>query len=307
MNEHDLTLTNAAFAQARRLDMIYGDEIPWTAIEQGFELASEKVFIANRARGIFKPRQMSQGLLSIKTTEPRAGRTNIYADHETDEGYFRYSLQRGDPKASGNKHLWEALEFRTPFIYFHAVAEGVYKAIWPCFVAAIHADQGFCEVVVGHTSAMDSETTAVEYQLPDSPAQRYSVRETKVRLHQATFRKNVLTAYKHRCAISGLPIARLLDAAHITPDSDSASSTDVSNGISMSRLHHQAFDSNLLGISPDFEILLSDRILSSNDGPLLQALHSCHKARLNVPVQKGAQPDASKLARRFEIFLEFNL
>lgn len=248
---------------------------------------------------------MGRGLLSIKTTEPRAGRTNIYSDQETDEGFFRYSLQRGNPQGGGNKHLWEALEDRTPFIYFHAVAEGVYKAIWPCFVTAVHANQGFCEVVVGNTAvAATTQTTVVEYAIPEAPVRRYSVRETKVRLYQATFRKNVLTAYNNRCAISGLPVVRLLDAAHITPDTETDSSTEVTNGIAMSRLHHQAFDASLLGISPDLKIVLSGKILDSSDGPLLEALKYCHNTKLTVPAFGDTRPDRQRLAKRFEQFLE---
>ena len=303
--ESDQLLSNTAFQQVQRLELIYGDEIPWHAIEQGFQQDSEKVYLANRARGIFKPRQMHRGTLSIKTTEPRAGRTNIYSDQETDEGFFRYSLQRGNPQGGGNKHLWEALEDRTPFIYFHAVAEGVYKAIWPCFVTAIHPDQSFCEVVVGDTAfTAKTQARVAEYSIPEAPIQRYSVRETKVRLHQATFRKNVLNVYSNRCAISGLPIVRLLDAAHITPDTDASSSTEVTNGIAMSRLHHQAFDAGLMGISPDLEIVLSKNVLDSLDGPLLEALKSCHDTKLKVPIVGDFQPDRQRLAVRFEQFLE---
>jgi putative restriction endonuclease len=303
--ESDQLLSNSAFQQVQRLEMIYGDEIPWHAIEEGIQQGADKVYLANRARGIFKPRQMHRGLLSIKTTEPRAGRTNIYSDQETDEGFFRYSLQRGDPHGGGNKHLWEALEDQTPFIYLYAVAEGVYKAIWPCFVTVIHPDQGFCEVVVGNSVFTTASAAKVaEYSIPETPEQRYSVRETKVRLHQATFRKNVLNAYNNRCAISGLPIVRLLDAAHITPDSELDSSTEVTNGIAMSRLHHQAFDAGLLGISPDWDVILSNKVLDSRDGPLLEVLKNSHNTKLTVPVSNATQPDRQRLSDRFEQFLE---
>ena len=303
--ESDQLLSNSAFQQVQRLERIYGDEIPWHAIEQGFQQGSEKVYLANRARGIFKPRQMHRGPLSIKTTEPRAGRTNIYSDQETDEGFFRYSLQKGNPRGGGNKYLWEALEDHSPFIYFHAVAEGIYKAIWPCFVTEIHPNQSYCEVVVGNTSlSTTSQASVVEYSIPEAPVRRYSVRETKVRLHQATFRKNVLNVYNNRCAISGLPVVRLLDAAHITPDSELNSSTEVTNGIAMSRLHHQAFDADLLGISADREIVLSEKVLDSQDGPLLEALKNCHNTSLIVPTAGDFQPDRERLAERFEQFLE---
>src|SRR4030088_2162662 len=40
------------------------------------------------------------------------------------------------------------------------------------------------------------------------------------RLHQASFRDAVISAYNGRCALSGLPESVLLDAAHIIADKD---------------------------------------------------------------------------------------
>ena len=49
---------------------------------------------------------------------------------------------------------------------------------------------------------------------------RYALRAVKQRLHQASFREAVITAYNGRCALSGLPEPLLLDAAHIVVDKD---------------------------------------------------------------------------------------
>jgi putative restriction endonuclease len=49
---------------------------------------------------------------------------------------------------------------------------------------------------------------------------RYALRAVKLRLHQASFREAVITAYNGRCALSGLPEPLLLDAAHIVADKD---------------------------------------------------------------------------------------
>src|SRR5712691_1093774 len=49
---------------------------------------------------------------------------------------------------------------------------------------------------------------------------RYALRTVKQRLHQASFREAVITAYNGRCALSGLPEPLLLDAAHIVVDRD---------------------------------------------------------------------------------------
>ena len=47
---------------------------------------------------------------------------------------------------------------------------------------------------------------------------RYALRVVKQRLHQTSFREAVIAAYNGRCAVSGLPERRLLDAAHIISD-----------------------------------------------------------------------------------------
>ncbi|MDO8291198.1 MAG: HNH endonuclease [Parvibaculum sp.] len=282
---------------------MWGDDIPWSVIAEGIQINGEKVHIANKARGIFKPKQMDRGLLSIKTTEPRTGRINIYQDTETSDRFYRYSLQRGDPKQGGNKHLWEAYEDRSPFIYFHAVAEGVYKAIWPCFVSNMFPGEGYCSVIVGVQTPLSIEKPkAVIYEIPAAPDRAYAIRESRVRLFQATFRENVLRAYENRCAISGLPIKQLLDAAHITPDSEADSTTDVTNGIALSLVHHRAYDSNLIGISPDLQVVVSERLLEVSDGAMLEALKRNNRTILRTPTNARYHPDRVRLERRFDVF-----
>lgn len=88
--------------------------------------------------------------------------------------------------------------------------------------------------------------------IPETPERRYASRLVQQRLHQATFREAVLTAYGGRCALTGLPEPRLLDAAHIVVDGDEGLGQPVvPNGLPLSKIHHAAFDANLIGIDPD--------------------------------------------------------
>ena len=74
------------------------------------------------------------------------------------------------------------------------------------------------------------------------------------------FRAQVIEAYERRCALSGLPEPRLIDAAHIVPDSDERlGQPDIRNGICMSKVHHAAYDAGLIGIDPDLMIHVSER------------------------------------------------
>lgn len=38
--------------------------------------------------------------------------------------------------------------------------------------------------------------------------------------------------------------------------------SEVNNGICLSRIHHRAFDANLIGIDADYRIQISDRLLA---------------------------------------------
>ena len=69
----DRRIRAAAFAAIEKLSREWGGQIPWEALREGFQADGERVLFANRAKGIFKPRQMSAAL-SIKTTVPRSGR-----------------------------------------------------------------------------------------------------------------------------------------------------------------------------------------------------------------------------------------
>ncbi len=132
---------------------------------------------------------------------------------------------------------------------------------------------------------------------------RYSTVEAKVRLHQAEFRVVVLAAYGQRCAVSGLPVPGLLEAAHIIPDRDERGRPEVSNGLCLSALHHTAYDHNLLGIDPDGVIHISDAVLEQQDGPTLEkAIKEFHGAKIRVPRHAEDKPNRDYLATRFELF-----
>jgi putative restriction endonuclease len=113
----------------------------------------------------------------------------------------------------------------------------------------------------------------------------------------------VITAYNGRCALSGLPEPKLLDAAHIIEDRDSElGQPTVSNGIPLSKIHHAAFDSHMIGIDPDYRVHLSQHLLGLNDGPMLEALKSLNGSKLHLPRRTRDLPDRDRLAVRFERF-----
>jgi putative restriction endonuclease len=123
-------------------------------------------------------------------------------------------------------------------------------------------------------------------------------------MHQASFRQNVLNAYSGKCAITGLQNKTLLEAAHIIPDAELGKQQYVSDGIALSRIHHRAYDLNLLGISPDNQIHISEELKQGKDNKFMRdALLEFEGRKLVMPRSEVNRPDRDKLSARFDVFL----
>ena len=123
------------------------------------------------------------------------------------------------------------------------------------------------------------------------------------RLHQPAFRAQVICAYETKCAICTLAHGQLLDAAHITPDREADSSTSVTKGLSLCKIHHTAYDINIVGIDPDYKIHIREDILKEVDGPMLQhGIKEMDMRSLWIPPTKSKQPDRERLSERFTVF-----
>jgi putative restriction endonuclease len=296
----DQTLRIAAFDAVKRLAEVRG-ELTAQDLSVGFEFQGERIPLVNPQRGIFKPQQMKY-LLSIKTVYPRPGRRVWYDDqrdvhrqiYEGEEA-VDYAFMGENPEAADNRWLREAMENRVPVIYFLGVAPGFYQAIVPAYLVGWDARALRARVAFG-LAAEDFEYPAT------SVARRYALRQVKQRLHQASFREAVISAYSGRCAVSGLPEQRLLDAAHIISDLEPLGQAIVPNGIPLSKIHHAAFDAHLIGIDPDFRIHVADRLLKQKDGPMLEVLKKLNHDALHLPARKRDWPDQERLALRFEVF-----
>ena len=118
-------------------------------IEEGFQLDGERLYLAGKARGIHRPRQMQRSVLSIKTTRPRKGRVARYDDSIGSDGYFLYAFQGNDPSSRDNTCLREAFEDQSPLIYFYALVPGVYQILYPCYLMGWDPQGLRCTVAVG--------------------------------------------------------------------------------------------------------------------------------------------------------------
>lgn len=88
----------------------------------------------------------------------------------------------------------------------------------------------------------------------------YSV--IKKRLRDTKFRKNLLTAYDGRCAVSGTNVSVVLEAAHIMPYATTPSNK-ITDGILLRADLHTLYDAGLLKISKDYKVLVDNSLKHS--------------------------------------------
>ena len=245
-------------------------------------------------------------LLSVRTVYPVSGRRvwyddqrQVHAQIERGDELIDYAFMGTDPEAADNRWLREAQDAAVPVLYFLGVAPQRYTLIWPTYIANWSAAELKAQLAFGAPAS-----TATAWTSPTAPERRYALRLVRQRLHQATFREAVLAAYGNRCVISGLPEPRLLDAAHIVADADETLGQPiVTNGLPLSKLHHAAFDANLIGIDPDLRIHVSEVLLSMNDGPMFeQGIKAVVGRTIRLPLRERDRPDRDRLAERFARF-----
>jgi len=300
--DRDTLMRLSAFEHVRRLSEVR-DYLTANDLKAGFLFDGARVPLINPQRGIFKPQKMRY-LLSIKTVFPRPGGKVWYDDQrEVHRQIFEgddsidYAFMGQNPNAVDNQWLREAFENRIPIIYFLGIAPGRYQAILPVFISGWDATTLKARVAFGEPNqdVLAPPENVIE--------RRYALRAVKQRLHQASFREAVIAAYDGRCALSGLPEALLLDAAHIMEDKDERFGQPVvPNGIPLSKIHHAAFDKHLIGIDPDYHLHVAGRLLELHDGPMLEALKGLDGQKIQLPRRVKDQPDRDRLALRFELF-----
>jgi len=85
------------------------------------------------------------------------------------------------------------------------------------------------------------------------------------------FRRIVVKAYDHRCALCGVRIITpeqhtVVDAAHIVPWSKSQND-DIRNGMALCKLCHWAFDAGMMGVSDNYLVITSRQIAANPNVP----------------------------------------
>lgn len=272
------------------------DTLPRAVLEQGFPFRNLVVRLVG-PQGIFKPKEISYYPLSITTTT-----NSPYEDSFDPNGDFLlYSYRGTDPDFHENRRLRDAMRDRIPLICFYGTVPGRYLVVFPVFI--VGDDPGNLQFTV---AADDPIQLRYERDDTDDRVRRgYVTRQVKQRMHQRSFRDRVLRAYEERCSVCRLRHSSLLDAAHIVPDREEYGEPIVSNGLSLCKIHHAAFDNYYFGIRPDYRIVVRPEIMTESDGPMLKhGLQEIDDSHLTVPRRVRSRPDPERLRNRFDSFAE---
>lgn len=292
----DSVVRVAAFDFLREQTSLHGGPVlPRRVLERGFDFDGRRVPLLG-PQGIFKPAVCDMPI-SITTVPEIRGRERPYEDEATYEG-VNYRYRGKDPRHPDNAGLRRAMVEHIPLIYFHGHRPGLYHAEWPVYVVA--DDPGRLTFTILTEDFSDVERAAT---VADAPRRVYLATLMTKRLHQSLFSVRVLDAYEETCAVCRLRHRELLDAAHILPDRHPLGEPVVPNGLALCKLHHAAFDADILGVRPDLKIEVRSDVLREADGPMLKiGLQGFDGQVITVPRHNVLRPNVDFLAERYERF-----
>ncbi len=295
----ELSVRHAAFAWLDRRRAA-GQETFTQEGTSDLDLAGERVRLMPTQQGIWKPGHLAAAL-SIRTVYRPDGVERPYDDVVGTDGFYRYKMRGDDPGHYQNRALREAMRERLPLIWWLGVQGGGYSALYPVFL--VGEEESELQFIVDIDAVPQPDITWPSTALELDPSYRQLL--TKQRLHQRPFRAAVLRAYRTSCAVCSFRHSDLLDAAHIQEDAAGGRPV-VTNGLTLCKMHHAAYDRRILGITPDYEVRINAEVLVEIDGPMLRhGIQEFHGRSLMVlPERRTDRPDRRLLEDRFRAFLD---
>jgi putative restriction endonuclease len=296
----------AAFAELRTRQAVHGEVLPYLeGIRPPLRLDGLEIPFMTLQKGIHKPARLDAAL-SVVTAAPKSGGVAPYDDRIDEQHLLRYhyrDAQSGTALAhrqaeNENASVRLTMSAQLPIIYFYGVRPGRYLPFFPVYVVADHPEAREFSLDLTGIPFVASEFAAAE-----APAREYRSRVVKERIHQAGFRETVMAAYTNHCAVCRLKRVELVEAAHIVPDSLGGPPV-ISNGMALCKLHHAAFDRNVLGIRPNLTVAIRKDVLDEVDGPMLaHGLQDFHNRELmHLPRQEAKRPGVDFLEQRWSAF-----
>lgn len=259
-------------------------------------------------QGIWKPGVLD-ACLSLVSSHAKRKKYDDKFDEEL--GIINYEFSGIDKY---DRSLRLAMDYKLPMLYFRGIKPALYIAE---VVVAIDEAPGLGGVMLGVLP--EDELSSARNVLPkEDPSflkivqdifseskielSRSATRKAQGRAYQADFRQKIMNAYRAHCAVCRFREEQLLEASHIIPYAKGGP-YEVPNGLSLCKIHHGAYDQNILGISPDYIIHINQDMLKKKDGPMLEhGFQERDTEEILVPRYIKNRPDRENLARRYEEF-----
>ncbi len=261
----------------------------------GFRVGERKLPIIDYSRGIRNPADFGSTLAIVSSVD------GPYDDTEDpDDGLLHYAYRDGDPFGGDNAKLRNAITTGMPLILFRKEVANVYTPVLPVYVVDDYPEERTFLIALDEAFRYMGDLREL-----GAEQRAYARRLAKQRLHQPAFRTRVLLAYETRCAICRLAHGSLLDGAHIVPDSEEHGLPTTTNGLALCKIHHAAYDQDLLGVSPDYVVQIDRDLLDEVDGPMLRhGLQDMHGRKITLPRRRADHPDRDLLDWRWQRFVD---
>ena len=236
--------------------------VPASELKQ-FTTGGQRIFLRGQ-QGIFKPAELADPLSITSTID------SSYTDNPIEGSRVLYDFLPASREFE-NVGLKRCAEAELPLIYFLQVKRKPnpeYVIFAPVFV--VGWDDGARRFLIDLSEQRPGEVVSpppVTRQLtlpairtPQSPmeiremSRSYVITMVQRRLYHARFRNAVLKAYRDRCAVCGLRLRPLLDAAHVVPDRDPQPLIAIREGLALCATHHRAFDAHILRYDAEYRV-----------------------------------------------------
>jgi putative restriction endonuclease len=259
-----------------------------------FRVGDRDLPIIDFSRGIRNPADFSSTLSIVSAAN------GPYDDTESDDGLLHYAYRKGDPWTGDNRKLRAAMETGQPLILFRKEVANFYTPVMPVYVVDDEPENRQFIIALDEAFRFMGDVANLA-----EPQRAYARRLAKQRLHQPAFRTRVLLAYDTRCTVCSLRHGSLLDAAHIVPDGEPLGTPTTPNGLALCKIHHAAYDQNMLGVSPDYRVSINREVLEEIDGPMLRhGIQEMHGRTITLPARRTDHPNRDLLAWRWERFVK---
>ncbi len=295
--DHDLAIREAAIRHCRLLSLQWGEAIPAAELSRGFPFDGRRLHLIAWGRGIFKPKELSDGPLTLVSSL-----APFYDDEHLDGDVMLYDYAPAHSDEWANAGLKRLAVLGRPVVLLRQVKpkpDPEYMVFAP--VAILGADDRTRKFRLD-LAAETTATAAVPSPAPSVFSKAYALTAAKARLHQAHFRKDILAAYAARCCVCELRERPLLDAAHIIPDRLPEGVATVTNGLAMCPIHHRAYDQNLLLVTEGYRVeIQEDRLAHAGSEPTKRMLLDYQGRRIWLPKNEALHPDPAFLRRKIEL------